>query len=71
MSIYASYTPGLEGGSRAAGRRVFMPWGGGAFDVSTLTSDGLTLLSKALQWAGQADTTAGAYTYQVQWLGPV
>ena len=42
-----------------------MPWGGAGFDFSTLTSDGLALLAKALEWAGQPDgggggTSAGA-----------
>ena len=53
MSIYAGYAPG--GGGGAPGRRVFMPWGNAGFDFSTLTSDGLALLAKALEWAGQSD----------------
>jgi len=69
MSIYASYAPGLGGGGGAAGRRVFMPWGGAGFDFSTLTADGLDLLAKALEWAGQPAGGGGgaAYTYTVAW----
>ena len=33
----------------AAGRRVSLPWGGGSFDVATLTPDGLTLMQEALE----------------------
>ena len=68
MSIYASYAPGLGGSGGAPGRRVFMPWGGSGFDFTTLTADGLELLAKALEWAGQPDGGGGsAYSYDVRW----
>jgi hypothetical protein len=68
MSIYASYSPGLGGGGGAPGRRVFMPWGGGGFAFTALTADGLELLAKALEWAGQPDGGGGgAYNYDVRW----
>ena len=41
----------ISGGGTAAGRRVQMPWGGG-FDVNALTADGLTILKRSLEWAG-------------------
>jgi len=46
---------GLYGGGSAAGRRVFLPWGGGAFNVDGLSSDGETLLKRSLEWAGGVD----------------
>ena len=68
MSIYASYAPGLGGGGGAPERRVFMPWGGGGLDFAVLTSDGLELLAKALEWAGQPGGGGGAaYSYTVAW----
>ncbi len=42
----------LNDGTRAAGRRVQMPWGGNNFDFNTLAPDGINLLSRALAWAG-------------------
>jgi hypothetical protein len=42
----------LNDGTRAAGRRVQMPWGGSSFDFNSLTPDGINLLSRALAWAG-------------------
>ena len=42
----------LNDGTRAAGRRVHMPWGGNTFDLAALTPDGINLLSRALAWAG-------------------
>ena len=35
----------------AAGRRVFLPWGGSHFDVNKLNADGEKLLKRALNWA--------------------
>ena len=69
MSIYATYTPGLGGGAGVAGHRVFMPWGGSGFAFTALTADGLDLLAKALEWAGQPAGGGGgaAYTYTFVW----
>lgn len=56
----------LNDGTRAAGRRVQMPWGGSSFDFNTLSPDGINLLSRALAWAGgvvaywKLDETTGA-----------
>jgi|GEM_PF-1211474 len=52
---------GLYGGGTAAGRRVQLPWGGGAFDINLLTYDGRTLLKRSIEWAagaGDADAIA-------------
>ena len=42
----------LYNGGNAAGRRVWLPWGGDTFQFSFLNSDGLTIMRKAIQWAG-------------------
>jgi hypothetical protein len=42
----------LTDSTKAAGRRVMMPWGGDAFDINALNADGIVLLSRALAWAG-------------------
>jgi hypothetical protein len=42
----------LNDGTKAAGRRVQMPWGGSTFDFNSLTPDGINLLSRALAWSG-------------------
>jgi hypothetical protein len=34
-----------------AGRRVMLPFGGNEFDVNSLTTDGKTLVRRALEWA--------------------
>ena len=42
----------LYDGGTAAGRRVMLPWGNsGGFDFSQLTSDGLTLMQRSIEWA--------------------
>lgn len=43
----------LISGNAASGRRVVLPWGGGGFDWSDLTEDGLTIARRALEWAAQ------------------
>ncbi len=47
-------------GRTAAGRRVFLPWGGNNMDVNHLTDDGLTILQRALEWGASTseDTTS-------------
>jgi hypothetical protein len=39
------------GNSTASGRRVRICWGGDAFTISTLNSNGLTILQRSLLWA--------------------
>jgi hypothetical protein len=45
----------ISGGGTAAGRRVQMPWGGqegvSVIDINALTSDGLTIMKRAIEWA--------------------
>lgn len=41
----------LWGGGTAAGRRVLVPWGDPLFDINALTTDGNTLLQRAVEWA--------------------
>ena len=40
----------LEGGGTAAARRVQLPWAGDTFDVNSLTSDGWTVMKRAIEW---------------------
>ena len=35
----------------AAGRRVYLPWGGGTFDINSLNANGQLLMRKAIEWA--------------------
>jgi len=42
----------LNDGTRAAGRRAQMPWGGISFNFDSLAPDGINLLSRVLAWAG-------------------
>ena len=41
----------LFDGSIAPGRRINLPWGSSTFDISTLTTDGQTLLRQSIEWA--------------------
>ena len=52
----------LYGGGNAAGRRIFLPWGGSGFDYSLLTADGLTIMQRALEWALQDGSLIGHWT---------
>ena len=47
----------LYGGGTAEGRRVQLPWGGGAFDIDQLTDDGRSLMRRAIEW-GAAESGA-------------
>lgn len=38
----------------AAGRRLFLPWGGSAFDFTSLNTAGQALLKRSLEWAAQS-----------------
>jgi parallel beta-helix repeat protein len=38
-------------GGAAAGRRIYLPWGGGAFDINALNANGELLMRRALEWA--------------------
>jgi hypothetical protein len=40
-------------GGNAPARRVMLPWGGSAFNVSALNDDGKTIMKRALEWAAQ------------------
>ncbi len=50
----------LYDGEHAAGRRVYMPWGGNSFDVNTLTTDAKTLMRRAVEWASQSAEVGAA-----------
>ena len=41
----------LSGGGQAKGRRVKLPWGGGAFDFSSFTDDAHTIIRRSITWA--------------------
>ncbi len=45
----------LYGGGSAAGRRVFLPWGGNDMDINHLNADGLTILQRSIEWASGAE----------------
>lgn len=49
------------GGSRSKGRRVHLPWGASSFDYTLLTSDGQTLMQRAIEWAAGADSSMGTW----------
>ena len=40
----------LSSGDTAAGRRVKLPWGGAAFDLSFMNADGQTIMQRAIEW---------------------
>ncbi|MBX7168041.1 MAG: LamG domain-containing protein [Pirellulales bacterium] len=42
----------LNDDTRAAGRRILLPFGGGTFDFAQLNADGLVMVSRAMAWAG-------------------
>jgi hypothetical protein len=44
----------------AAGRRVYLPWGGNAFDINSLNANGQLLMRKAIEWATTGAGGAGA-----------
>ncbi len=56
----------LIDGTKAIGRRVFLPIGGDSFDWNALTADGLTIVQRSLEWGWglmahwKLDETAGA-----------
>jgi hypothetical protein len=41
----------LYTGGNAAGRRVYLPWGGGGFDINSLNANGELLMRRAVEWA--------------------
>ncbi|MCP3906009.1 MAG: hypothetical protein GY715_20490 [Planctomycetes bacterium] len=43
----------LLGGGGAAGRRVILPWGSSAFDINSLTADGVTIMRQSIEWAAR------------------
>ena len=48
----------MSSGGSAAGRRVQLPWGGGAFSLSSFNDDGRTLLRRSLEWGAGAGVVA-------------
>jgi len=44
----------LVGAGPAAGRRVHLPWGASGFDVTSLNSNGLEIMRRSIEWAGEA-----------------
>lgn len=56
LDVSAALANTYNGNSIASGRRVRLPYGGfGMPDWSNLTSDGLTLVENALEWASGSD----------------
>lgn len=49
----------ISSNSTASGKRVRLPFGGGAFTWSQITSGGLTLIKQSLQWAAPTSTSTG------------
>lgn len=45
----------LHDGGTAAGRRVYLPWGGDAFVVNDLNADGRLVMRRAIEWAIAGD----------------
>ena len=45
-----------DGSNIAAGRRVQLPWGANNLDVTTLTSEGQTIMRRSLEWASGLGT---------------
>jgi hypothetical protein len=43
----------MVSGNRTDGRRVMLPWGDDAADITKLNDDGLTIFQRALEWAVQ------------------
>jgi len=48
---YVDVGGALNGGGTAPGRRVFLPWGGASFDVGLLTTDGKSIMKRAIEWS--------------------
>lgn|GEM_PF-1931470 len=46
----------LVGGAPAPGRRVQLPWGNTGFDATTLSTDGQTMMRRAVEWAAGFDS---------------
>lgn len=45
----------LHDSGTAAGRRVYLPWGGDAFNVNDLNAAGQLVMRRAIQWAADRD----------------
>ena len=59
----------LYGGAAAAGRRVALPWGGNAFEISDLNAAGEEILERALRWAA-VDPDAGWLSTDIGGFSP-
>ena len=56
----------LDGNGIAAGPRVTLPWGDNSFDFNKLTTGGLTLAQRSIDWAaGKYSVTSVGITLQV------
>lgn len=53
----AALANNYNGNNTASGRRVQLPFGDGSFDFSDLSSNGLTIVEKALLWAAGGSST--------------
>lgn len=42
-------------GGTAPARRVQLPWGGAAFDITTITADGKTIMRRSIDWAAERE----------------
>lgn len=58
----------LADGGTAAGRRCQLPWGESSFDVTTLTTDGQTIMQRSLEWAagtgGDTEALPGSVIFE-------
>ena len=59
-------------GGTAAGRRVYLPWGDGTFDINALNTDGKLLMRRAIEWgtAGGACASNNSVTSAVAEISP-
>ena len=53
----------VSSNSTAAGKRVRLPFGGSTFSWSNLSSDGLTIVQQAIEWAALFGGTGGIEVY--------
>ena len=59
----------IDGNLLAAGRRAYVPWAAGGFQIDSLTLDGKTLMRRTIEWAAalvghwRFDETSGTTAY--------
>ena len=56
----------LPGGT-AADRRIYLPWGGSAFDINTLNANGQLLMRRSIEWAIAGTCVASANLDQIHY----